>query len=367
MRPEVRQGWDVDPFGLHERRYFSAGEPTNLVSDGGVESYDPPPPTADAATATPTPTTVVAGPMGPSDADAAEPSDPGPGGPAAGAASGDPGPPPRRRRRVLAAVGATVVVVAGVTTGLAVSGGGNPTHASATVISSTAATMDQGSAHVSLALHGTAAGTAIQMSGQGDADFSHQMATFTLNVNAASQSQSLQLVQDGQTLYLSTPQIAQLIPGKSWVSISESQTGSPDAGSLSPVVGAGNPSDILKQLTAAGATVTDTGPSAIDGVAVEEYHVIPPTLPNGSPAADALHQLSMNFDVYIDGANLLRRVHFTLSGTVASQAIDIDGTVDLSQYGTPVTVTPPPADQVLPFSQILGPTGALGTKGSFQL
>ncbi len=37
------QGWYVDPFGLHEHRYFSAGQPTKLVRDSGGESYDPPP------------------------------------------------------------------------------------------------------------------------------------------------------------------------------------------------------------------------------------------------------------------------------------------------------------------------------------
>jgi len=37
------QGWSDDPFNLHEARYFSAGHPTKLVRDGGVESYDEPP------------------------------------------------------------------------------------------------------------------------------------------------------------------------------------------------------------------------------------------------------------------------------------------------------------------------------------
>ena len=37
------QGWYRDPFGRHDDRYFSAGTPTKLVRDGGLESYDPPP------------------------------------------------------------------------------------------------------------------------------------------------------------------------------------------------------------------------------------------------------------------------------------------------------------------------------------
>ncbi len=36
-------GWERDPYGIHELRYFSQGNPTKLVKDGEVESYDDPP------------------------------------------------------------------------------------------------------------------------------------------------------------------------------------------------------------------------------------------------------------------------------------------------------------------------------------
>jgi hypothetical protein len=35
------QGWQPDPFGRHQSRYFSAGKPTYLVRDGYVEGSDP--------------------------------------------------------------------------------------------------------------------------------------------------------------------------------------------------------------------------------------------------------------------------------------------------------------------------------------
>jgi hypothetical protein len=45
---KVVQGWHPDPFGVHEACYFSAdGQPTKLVRDRGVESYDEPPSGAD--------------------------------------------------------------------------------------------------------------------------------------------------------------------------------------------------------------------------------------------------------------------------------------------------------------------------------
>jgi hypothetical protein len=37
------EGWYRDPYLVHEDRWFSAGEPTALVRDGGVDGNDPPP------------------------------------------------------------------------------------------------------------------------------------------------------------------------------------------------------------------------------------------------------------------------------------------------------------------------------------
>jgi hypothetical protein len=39
------EGWYVDPYRRHRARWFSSGTPTELVSDGGEESSDPPPET----------------------------------------------------------------------------------------------------------------------------------------------------------------------------------------------------------------------------------------------------------------------------------------------------------------------------------
>jgi len=36
-------GWCNDPYGRHQHRWLTKGEPTGLVGDDGVESQDPPP------------------------------------------------------------------------------------------------------------------------------------------------------------------------------------------------------------------------------------------------------------------------------------------------------------------------------------
>jgi len=38
-----QEGWYLDPYGLHEARWFSNGTPTKLVRDGEAESYEEPP------------------------------------------------------------------------------------------------------------------------------------------------------------------------------------------------------------------------------------------------------------------------------------------------------------------------------------
>jgi hypothetical protein len=40
MEQANEEGWYTDPYGLHEARWMSMGNPTKLVRDGGVESYD---------------------------------------------------------------------------------------------------------------------------------------------------------------------------------------------------------------------------------------------------------------------------------------------------------------------------------------
>jgi hypothetical protein len=39
------EGWYEDPYHAHQHRWFSAGRPTSLVRNGGIESKDAPPDT----------------------------------------------------------------------------------------------------------------------------------------------------------------------------------------------------------------------------------------------------------------------------------------------------------------------------------
>lgn len=43
LQEEPAEGWHTDPYGRHEARWMSSGEPTKLVRDAGVDSFDAPP------------------------------------------------------------------------------------------------------------------------------------------------------------------------------------------------------------------------------------------------------------------------------------------------------------------------------------
>ena len=131
-----------------------------------------------------------------------------------------------------------------------------------------------------------------------------------------------------------------------------------------------DPIATLKLLTLQGNTVTDLGPSTVDGAAVEGYAVTfdPSVVQNEMNSANLpawMKQIvsqikvgGVSEHVYLDGAGDLVRV----SQSASAKAGDLgsfseDESFDFSLFGAPVSITAPPADEVVPFSQILQSAG----------
>jgi hypothetical protein len=73
----------------------------------------------------------------------------------------------------------------------------------------------------------------------------------------------------------------------------------------------------------------------------------------------------MHMNIYVTQDNLLKALSVpSYSVSVSGATLSMDMTLVLSNYGTPVTVTPPPADQVQPLSQFGGGLGGLGNSGT---
>lgn len=158
-------------------------------------------------------------------------------------------------------------------------------------------------------------------------------------------------------LYLRSPAFATQLPaGKTWAKINltkaeKAQGFNPNT--LQP--GSQNPSDTLQMLKDA-TSVQKIGTQQIDGVQTTHYHatVDLAKLASSDPqAARGLRQFesqtstkTLPVDVRIDGDNHVRRMHLqiTARGSGAG-SLHMSVTINLSSFGSPVSITPPPASK----------------------
>ena len=300
----------------------------------------------------------------------------------------DPGPPPSgagrgpggNRRGLVLTMAAIVLVGGGAGAAVAVVGNRNPTSPVAApagspvkaVVASVATAEQARTAHVDLTVRATVSGTGVTSgtltaTGSGSVDFAGDAAQLSLHYAGPNLPSGLAIsaIYSGGTAYVSIPQIAQLVPGKSWISV-------PVSGASSIDPGTSNPADLLHILASEGNTVTALGPSTIGGTAVQGYHVVvDPAFVRSrigqlglSPAEQqAVQQLladtSLQFDVFVDGAGRLSRVSVDVSGSLGTGGPGVTAQVeeDFSDYGAGVTISPPPASQVTTLPQITGSGG----------
>ena len=128
-----------------------------------------------------------------------------------------------------------------------------------------------------------------------------------------------------------------------------------------------SPEALLQLLESQATDPSDIGPATVDGVATTHYRSQLPVsnLTAGDAAETAAAERSLGsssvaVDFWVDPAHLLRRMSLAVTlrtiptqpGTKQSEdpgvkpPLTVTITLDLSNYGVPVDVTPPPADQV---------------------
>ncbi len=294
-------------------------------------------------------------------------------------------PSPKRRRRgvVIGTIAAGVLLVGALAGVGAAFVFGQPDKAAATEAVTTAAThtLAAQSADMSMTLKVSVLGHDETISGSGAFDFANQSGTFTVSLPGSSGQQlSEQVLYDGQTVYVNVGSLlgslgglgSSVTQGKQWVSIDTSEFGSGSASALGGGIDAfGNPAAMLQQLQSEGGTVTSLGPTTYSGTAVTEYSVALPQsdiekamgqLPSSlQHALSGVTPPSIEAKVYVASGNMLKAIDLPLSLSIAGQTMSEDMTMVFSNFGTPVTVTPPPSSEVIPFSQFAG--GLLGGSG----
>jgi len=264
--------------------------------------------------------------------------------------------------RTLAALGAAVAVVVVVVALLAPNHGG----AIDPVAEAADATAAAGSAEFGMAGTMTVAGQTIPIHASGTTEMQRPAMHMTMSLPIPGAGEiSVEEIFDGQTMYMRfPPQLAQRLPGgKAWMKLDIDAIGKSAGVDLKQLTRSSqsNPADMLKALKTVG-TSHVVGREWVDGASTTHYagaidfDKIAARISDRQTAA-ALKQLNntsgmstMPVDVWIDGSERVRREGLKLS----SSAFSMDITIDFIRFGVPVDTTPPPSDQVLDASSLLG-------------
>ncbi len=235
------------------------------------------------------------------------------------------------------------------------------------VVSSTQTTLSQHTADVAISGTVSADGQSVPIQGIGYADFDTN--SFEADVSVAAASHSIaehELVVDDHVYVAVTvdgSNLSTVTGGPEWIDVPL-----PDQDSSS--LGAGNvdPLDQLKLLEQRGATVVPLGTSSVNGFTVSGYVVTfsaaemqqevqtelqqevqsqeltQAEAQQALAAAQALGPPTLR--VYFDGGGVLREESVTTQGPVSETIL-----MDFSNYGTPVSIQPPPSNDVISFTQ----------------
>ncbi len=213
-----------------------------------------------------------------------------------------------------------------------------------------------------------ASSSPVTVSGTGQVDFTTGDAAISMTIPPVG-SLSMRMIKP--TLYMQFPSGlgATLPSGKRWVSVNLDSPAITSAlgGSLSQLSDSANLStDGLSYLQAVSADgVTTVGPATVRGVPTTEYSATIDLSKAGRQRSATVQALlqelqakfglsSLPIKVWIDAQGQIRREAIQESVTVRGTKADVEVTVEYYEFGAPVDVSAPPADQVVDISSMTG-------------
>ena len=216
----------------------------------------------------------------------------------------------------------------------------------------------------------TGAQQSVALTGSGAYDKDARRLQGSLAVEGKTFEMILDASEAAPALYMRPPASEAGLPaGKTWAKVDLAKAAKQGGFDLGALTSAQlDPRKAVELLKQAGASAK-IGEEQIDGVATTHYRVVvdPKTALGDlseSERGQAEQMLKLTgistfpVDVWVDGAGMLRRVAAQVGG--ADALFSIKASLDLTDYGTPVTVDLPPADQVVEDSNLtpfLSPTG----------
>jgi hypothetical protein len=220
-------------------------------------------------------------------------------------------------------------------------------------------------------------GGSITITGEGAFDYPGRQGAFTMNVPQLGQ---VEAVSTGSTIYQKfPPQLAARLGGKPWLKIDLNQAGQAagiDFNSLSQA-SSGDPTQALQFLRGAGADMVEVGKEQVRGEAVTHYRgtvdmnkaaaAAPPEQQQTYQKLAQIYAQPLPVEVWIDGDGRLRKMTYAVDLSrlnLPPEATEgqkptgnLNFTIELFDFGTPVSVTVPPADQVTDFAQLTAAAG----------
>jgi len=261
----------------------------------------------------------------------------------------------RRGTRWLVAVGVVGALGAGATFGLvgtagASTGGTTPSGNVAATPVSTA------SFSFTVSVNGLGP-TAVTVTGTGQADLVNHAVSLAVDIPAdvakmipggSASPEVINAVLSGDTIYLQIPSLASLV-GEPWVSVALPSTSTTAVtASWAKVASAlGDVSAIVGSADAHHATVTSLGSATVDGVQATGSKIVATRSLKGRAG-------TLSASLWADSANRLVQADVAASGATKKGTVGVTAKVDVTGYGSPVTITVPQASQVkpIPYSMV---------------
>jgi hypothetical protein len=172
-----------------------------------------------------------------------------------------------------------------------------------------------------------------------------------------------------EAVYIQSPLFAGLSGSqKQWVKVDLSQLGMSSAADMSAGQ-SGDPSQMLEYLRGVTDDVKEVGTEQIRGVETTHYHAttslqkalerVPEAQRKNLEAmVQNLGDTTIPIDVWVDGDGRVARVATQYSLNINGQSIGADMQFDYFDYGTPIDVKAPPADQVADLGGLSSSLGA---------
>jgi hypothetical protein len=217
-------------------------------------------------------------------------------------------------------------------------------------------------------------GHKVDFTGNGVVDFAHRSGDLSMSI--LGMDMEIRYLNDVE--YIHAPsELSSLDGGKPWMKLDLNELAKANLGASMDQLTSSTPTDpsqLLSYLQGVSSNVTDDGPATIDGTATTHYTAqmnVADVIKKENLPADKATQMRKLFgsptvplQVWVDSQNRLRQMSFdqkidagAITGATSGAGggtVDMAMTMKLSDFGVPVNVAVPPADQTGDAASMLG-------------